>query len=222
MGRSFLSFEETRTMLVEIESTLNNRPITYVYDDEEGVALPLTPSCLIYGRRIATASNNSQFEIASTNQSLTRRAKHQNRVLKNFTARWRNEYLLKLRESSKSQTDGAETISVGDVVVLKNESTPRILWKLAKVEELIQSSDTIVRSAKISVLNESNKRIVHLRRPIQHLVPLEIRAKTEKHDVNEVTKIPEELEAENEKVAVTRPRRQAFIMGELTPKNLRT
>ena len=112
MGRYFLSFEEIRTMSVEIESTLNNRPITYVYDGDEGVSFPLTPSCLIYGRKRATASNDSQFEIANTKQSLTQRAKHQNRVLRNFTALWRNEYLLKPRESSKSQTGGAETISV--------------------------------------------------------------------------------------------------------------
>ena len=56
MGRYFLSSEEIRTMLNEIESTLNNRSITYVYDGDEGVSFPLTPSCLIYGRRIATAS----------------------------------------------------------------------------------------------------------------------------------------------------------------------
>ena len=61
-------------MLVEIESTLNNRSITYVYDNDEGVSFPLTPSCLKYRRRIATASNDSQFEIANTKQSLTQRA----------------------------------------------------------------------------------------------------------------------------------------------------
>jgi hypothetical protein len=176
MGKTFLSFEEMRTMLVEIESTLNNRPLTYVYDDNEGVSFPLTPSCLIYGRRIATTPNDSQFEISSTNQSLTRRAKHQNRVLKNFTTQWKKDYLLSLRESSKAQSRGAEIISVGDIVVLKNESTARIFWKLAKVEELITSKDNIVRSAKVGVLNDSNKKI-QLRRPIQHLVPLEISRK---------------------------------------------
>ena len=41
-----LSFEELPTLLVEIESTLNNGPITYVYDDEEGISYPPTPSCL--------------------------------------------------------------------------------------------------------------------------------------------------------------------------------
>ena len=37
IGRAMLSFEELRTLLVEIESTLNNCPIIYVYDDEEEV-----------------------------------------------------------------------------------------------------------------------------------------------------------------------------------------
>ena len=65
-------------------------------------------------------------------------------------------------------------IAAGNIVILENESTLRIFWKLAEVEELIPSCDKIVRSAKISVLNEINKKIVYLRRPIQHLISLEI------------------------------------------------
>ena len=53
-GRSLLTFEELRTLVVEIEATLNNRPLTYIYDDEEGLSYPLTPADLIYGRQIAT------------------------------------------------------------------------------------------------------------------------------------------------------------------------
>ena len=65
-------------------------------------------------------------------------------------------------------------IAAGNIVILENESTLRIFWKLAEVEELIPSCDKIVRSAKIRVLNEINKKIVYLRRPIQHLISLEI------------------------------------------------
>ena len=54
VGRSLLKFEELRTLVVEIEATLNNRPLTYIYDDEEGLSYPLTPADLIYGRQIAT------------------------------------------------------------------------------------------------------------------------------------------------------------------------
>ena len=39
IGRSSLTFEELRTLLIEIEAVLNNRPLTYIYDDENGVSL---------------------------------------------------------------------------------------------------------------------------------------------------------------------------------------
>ena len=69
VGRAFLSFEEMRTLLIEIEGTLNNRPLTYVYDDEQEISYPLTPSSLIYGRTIATTVSDKQYEILSTNQA---------------------------------------------------------------------------------------------------------------------------------------------------------
>ena len=50
LGRSTLSFDELRTVLVEIEGVVNSRPLTYLCDDEESISYPLTPSDLIYGR----------------------------------------------------------------------------------------------------------------------------------------------------------------------------
>ena len=94
LGRTSLGFEVMRTLLVEIETTINNRPITYIYDDEDGVSYPLTPSQLIYGRQIELAPNARQFAIISTNQSLTKRAKYQMSLLKHFTNCWRKEYLI--------------------------------------------------------------------------------------------------------------------------------
>ena len=52
VGRSLLTFEELRTLVVE--ATLNNRPLTYIYADEEELSYPLTPADLIYGRQITT------------------------------------------------------------------------------------------------------------------------------------------------------------------------
>ena len=57
LGRTSLNFEALRTILVEVETTINNRPLTYMYDDTEGVSYPLTPSDLIYGRKIAVTPN---------------------------------------------------------------------------------------------------------------------------------------------------------------------
>ena len=44
IGLASLSFGELHTLLVEIETTLNNRPLTFVYDDEKSISYALTPS----------------------------------------------------------------------------------------------------------------------------------------------------------------------------------
>ena len=48
LGNAKLTYDELLTTLVEIEGTLNSRPLTYAYD-EVGVEV-LTPSHLIFGR----------------------------------------------------------------------------------------------------------------------------------------------------------------------------
>ena len=199
--------EELGTILVEIEATLNNRPLTYIYDDKQGVSFSLTPASLIYGRRIATTPNESQYEIVSMNKSLMRCAKYQSRVLKNFTDQWRKEYLLSIRESSRVQNNKSNVINVGDIVILKNENTSRMYWKLARVENLLRSKDKIVRSAEVKVLSNDNKRTVVLRRPIQHLISPEVQDTSGVQDTSEVQDTREEVKGQVD----TRPRRKAAV-----------
>ncbi|XP_006818999.1 uncharacterized protein LOC102803656, partial [Saccoglossus kowalevskii] len=51
LGRSFVTYDELNTILVEIESVLNERPLTYVSSDKEDPT-PLTPSHLLHGRSL--------------------------------------------------------------------------------------------------------------------------------------------------------------------------
>ena len=96
IGLASLSFGELHTLLVEIEATLNNRPLTFVYDDEQSISHALTPSHLIYGRQISSVPNDKHYDIVSTNQLLTKRAKYHQRVLNQFIKQWRTEHLLNL------------------------------------------------------------------------------------------------------------------------------
>ena len=68
VGRSTLTFEEMRTLLVEIKCMLDNRPLTYLYNEIEGVSQPLTPADFIYGRKIVETANDHHFEVISTAQ----------------------------------------------------------------------------------------------------------------------------------------------------------
>ena len=44
VGRAPLGIDELSTVIVEIESIINSRPLAYVFDDSEGISFPLTPS----------------------------------------------------------------------------------------------------------------------------------------------------------------------------------
>ena len=156
-----LMFDELLTTVAEIEATLNNRPLTYVQDDEENGFYALTPASLIYGRRLATTPSGSQFEVSSTNKTLTKQAKHQFCVLSNFTQQWQKDYLSRTK-SNQAPNDNARRIQV---VILKEDGTAKCLWKLAKVTETLEGRDGKVRSAKIQVL--SKEKVIYLKRPIQ-------------------------------------------------------
>jgi len=86
------------TLLIEVESVLNARPLTYVQEDD-GVSYSSSPSQLMHGRRITTMPNDTHFDVLSTYASSTKKRKHHYRLLENFTKQWRREYLTGLRET---------------------------------------------------------------------------------------------------------------------------
>ena len=86
------------------------------------------------------------------------------------------EYLLGLREHSKRQglrQRNTLEIQPGDIVVLRDDLTPRVWWKLARVLEILKGRDGRSQAAWIQVFC-NDKKVSILRRPIQHLIPLEI------------------------------------------------
>ena len=65
-------------------------------------------------------------------------------------------------------------ILIGDLVLLKNDSTSRAFWKLGKVEELIPGRDGNVRPAVVKAVSDT-RHPSQLRRVVQHLVPIEVK-----------------------------------------------
>ena len=95
-----------------------------------------------------------------------------------------------------------------------------LFWKLGKVEELIRSSDGAVRSAKIKVLNSDSRKPIIIRRPVQHLIPLEIHGNEAEESVEGPTQTTEPLQ-KDDSTNVTkpvRPRRKTAAQGELLRK----
>ena len=74
--------------------------------------------------------------------------------------RWRHEYLTSLREFHKSSGSNKESVKVGDVVVMHDDS-PRVNWKLAFVTSINRGRDGLVRSVNLSTANGTTNRPIY-------------------------------------------------------------
>jgi len=64
---------------------------------------------------------------------------------------------LREQHSIKNKPRGHQQVEVGDVVILKNDTTKRVYWKLVIVESVIDSKDGTSRAAIIRVVNTEGR-----------------------------------------------------------------
>ena len=107
------------------------------------------------------------------------------------TNQWRKEYLTGLREqhTSVARKKKRPVIAIGDIVILKNDHTSRLFWKLGIVEELMAGKDGKVPAALVKVANQ-RKKLSRLRRVIQHLYPIEVKREVQNEWLNGLIIIP--------------------------------
>ena len=163
--RTFLSYDEMTTLLKQLESIVNSRPITQMFDDE--VVEPLTPSHLLIGKRSTQLPTSIQY-INNDDERNTYRES----VREMFLQRWKKEYLSQLQEyhiSTQSSKNAEIVPQKGEVVIMMEGSlSPRSGWSYAVVLDTYKGRDGKIRSVEI---RKPNGNI--LRRPPQLLIPLE-------------------------------------------------
>ncbi|XP_045157295.2 uncharacterized protein LOC123523710 [Mercenaria mercenaria] len=143
LGRAFVSYESLRKIVTEIEGVMNDRPLTYVTTDAADPD-PLTPAHLLYGRRITSLPHLEEVPAPkpSTQTDISKRARILKQLIGNFRERWRHEYLTSLRQYHQTTGNNTQTIKVGDVVQIYDDS-PRTHWKLGTIEQLITETTVL-------------------------------------------------------------------------------
>ncbi|XP_066937027.1 uncharacterized protein [Clytia hemisphaerica] len=139
VGDRMFNEEALHTLLLEVESTLNSRPITPVSDDINDYEA-LTPNHFLLGR---SAPN---YPIMSEASGLRSKWKQVQKALATFWSRWVKEYLPSLNERSK-WTSETRNMKPGDLVVIKDTSIARHKWPLARIQSIIPSEDGRTRVA---------------------------------------------------------------------------
>ena len=211
LGNARLTYEELMTVLSEVECILNSRPLTYLYPDD--LEEPLTPSHLISGRRLLSLPDVTPSRVdnpVSTRESVTKRARYLQRLMDHFWNRWRREYVPALRESHRLKRESTgQTVQLGDIVNVHDESLPRAQWRMGVVCELIKGADKKTRGAVVRTVDK--ERVSFLRRPLQ--VQDELVKSSESCTDKPTSTVKEGIQAPPREMSL-RPRRQAAQAGE--------
>ena len=120
MEISRLNNEELQTVLCEVETIHNNRPLTYYYSDNTEQCP--TPNHLLFGRTIKLF-DPEPIEITHDINLHSKKIRNIN----HFWEQWRREYLNMLHENHKitSTNKNHPTIRLNDVVLTEEERKPR-------------------------------------------------------------------------------------------------
>ena len=188
IGRQLLTVNQLTTVLAEAEAAVNSRPLTTVPADSEGLDYQiLTPAHFLIGGRPASiplqAVDNSDPDFLPTSASPSTQHlnawKRQQQQSAAFWRLWQRDYLqmLQARSTPSSFSPHARQHGrpeVGEVVLIGEDDTPRAVWRLGRVAELIVSpTDNEVRSAVVQT--PAGHAVT---RPLCKLYPLECRAST--------------------------------------------
>ena len=120
MGKALLTFEELRTVIYEIECTLNSRPLTYVDEDFDNNIL--TPNHLIDGRNINEKCFNDSSSADMFKTDAQNFFQHMKLVLQKYVSGFEKEYILTLKERhiyDKKRYSNYDNDLINDVVLIK-------------------------------------------------------------------------------------------------------
>lgn len=155
VGQSVLDFDELRTLICQVSAIMNSRPLCPISENPDDLGV-LTPAHFLVG---APLTSVVEPDISMLN---IHRLGHWQRVCymqQLFWKRWSTEYLTLLQQRTKWRTS-LNNLTVGTMVLLKDENQPPLKWQMGRVTEVIEGEDGVVRVAMVKTSNGIVRRAV--------------------------------------------------------------
>lgn len=167
-GEKVLTDQELQVAIVEVEAVVNNRPITYV--DQENDTAIVSPNDFLCVRYPSIPVDWSK---APTRSQLADSWRAAERYLEEFWKVWSEHYLRSIRERKdmmgNSKTAYPAPPKPGELVLMVDPDGKRSSWKTAVIERVLPSQDGATRAAQIRI-----GKTTRMIRPINKLAPLRL------------------------------------------------
>ena len=154
VGDTLLTFEQLQTYVIEIEAILNSRPISPLSSDPNDLR-PLSPGHLLIGEPLTSFA---QADLSHLSLNRLSAWQHVQMLRQHFWTRWHKEYLNELTTRTKWKVNSSNPISIGTMVVLKEENAPPLYWKMGRVISCQPGEDGVVRVALVKTEAGTYKR----------------------------------------------------------------
>ena len=164
-----LNDESFNTLIKEVECIINSRPLSIENVDDPSSEV-LTPNHLLTLKSKAVLPPPGIFQ--KNDIYCRRRWRVIQHLANEFWCRWKKEYLSNLQTRQK-WTKKRRNFCIGDIVLLKEDNSPRNSWPIARIIETLPNKDGLIRSVNLKIaVSGSDGKTTYLKRPIAKLVLL--------------------------------------------------
>ena len=141
LGEATLNFKEFTTVLVQVETCLNSRPLTPIPEASDTLEV-LTSGHFLIGRPITVlhVPDESDTQMLGT----LRRWKLCQTLVRHLQMRWSHEYLNILNQFTKWHSPNKD-YKIGDIVCLRDGPTAPTRWPLVRIVNVYPGEDGKVR-----------------------------------------------------------------------------
>ena len=163
VGRALLTWSALEKVLLDVEVTLNERPLWYVEDD---VQLPiLTPNAMMFGQpKLIPEDPCEEGDV-----DLRKTVRYLRRCKDVLCSPWTGEYVGSLRETHNRKHKCKEiSLQPRDVVLIQSTERNRGKWNISIVVKLTTGRDGVVRAVRLKAGKSYQERA------IQQLYPMEL------------------------------------------------
>ena len=144
VGRAHLTWSELEEVLLDVEITLNERPLCYVEDDVQLTIL--TPNAIFLQPKLIPEEDPGK----EGDVDLRMRVRYLHRCKYVLWSRWTGEYVRSLRKIHNLKHKCKEmSLQPGDVVLIQSTEKNRGKWNIGIVVKLITGRDGVVRAVSL-------------------------------------------------------------------------
>jgi len=152
-GNAKLIFEEIYTLLFQVEARLNSRRVFPMNNKPDNLKV-LSPGHFLIGTCLLALPDCNLIDLPSSRLS---RWSHVQQMVQQLWKCWSHYYLHQLQQRNKWK-DIQPNVTIGDLLLVKEDNLPRLLWKKSVISDIHAGRDGLTRVIILRTANRTFKR----------------------------------------------------------------